>query len=81
MRYAQGLASSRVSGLIGTLAATLAGARVPGIKWRITEGPWFGNMIATLEFDAARATVRFDQAMTDATGMTRLAPVLETDLT
>ena len=80
MRVAQGLASSRVSGLIGTAAATLAGARVPKLKWRITEGPWFENMIATLTYDGPKATVRFDQAATDETGTPRLVPVLETDL-
>jgi hypothetical protein len=80
MRFAQGLASTKASGLIGTAAAALTGARVPGIKWRVTEGPWFVNMIATLEYDTSRATVRFDQAITDATGTPCLAPVLETDL-
>ncbi len=80
MRFAQRLASTRASGLIGTAAATLAGASVPGIRWRVTEGPWFENMIATLEYDGPKATVRFDRAVTDATGTPRLAPVLETDL-
>ena len=61
--YAQRLASSRASGLIGTAAATLAGARVPGLRWRITEGPWFDNMIATLTYDGPKAIVRFDRAV------------------
>ncbi len=80
MRLAQGLASTRVSGLIGTAVATLAGARVPKLKWRVTEGPWFENMIATLTYGGARAALRFDHAVTDANGSPRLAPVLETDL-
>jgi hypothetical protein len=80
MRYGQGLASTRVSGLVGTAVASLAGARVPGIKWRITEGPWFDNMIATLTYDGRKANVRFDQAGTDETETPRLTPVLETDL-
>ena len=80
MRGAQGLASSRVSGLIGTAVATLAGARVPRLKWRITEGPWFDNMIATLTYDGPKAIVRFDRATTEDAGP-RLVPVLETDLT
>lgn len=74
MRTAQGLASTRVSGLIGTAAATLAGARAPKIKWRVIEGPWFENMIATLTYTGPKAVVRFDRAVTD-----RLEPVLETD--
>jgi PhoD-like phosphatase len=80
MRVAQRLVSTRASGLVGTALATLAGARGPELSWRITEGPWFENMIATLTYDGPKAAVRFDQAVTDATGTPRLAPVLETDL-
>ncbi|MGH3297829.1 MAG: alkaline phosphatase D family protein, partial [Trebonia sp.] len=79
MRYARRLASTSVSGLIGTAVAALARARVPKIKWRITEGPWFENMIAVLEFDGRAARLRFDQAVTD-TEAPALSPVLETDL-
>jgi hypothetical protein len=85
MRYAQGLASSKASGLIGSAAAALAGARVPQIKWRITKGPWFDNMIATLTYAGSKAVVRFDQAVTDQAvtdqAAPRLTPVMETDLT
>jgi hypothetical protein len=79
MRTAQGLASSRVSGLLGTAAATLAGARAPRLTWRITEGPWFDNMIATLTYAGPKAVVRFDQAVTEQDGP-RLLPVMEADL-
>jgi len=79
MRYAQGLASSKASGLIGSAAAALAGARVPQIKWRITKGPWFDNMIAGLEFEGRVARLRFEQAVTDGDAP-GLSPVLETDL-
>jgi hypothetical protein len=81
LRIAQGLASSKVSGLIGTAAATLSGARAPRLKWRITEGPWFDNMIAILTYDGPKAIIRFDQAVNDPAGSPCLAPVLETDLT
>jgi hypothetical protein len=80
LRYAQGLASAKVSGLIGAAVASLAGARVPVLKWRITDGPWFDNMIATLTYTGPRAVIRFDQAVTDQDGP-RLTPVMETDLT
>ena len=79
MRYAQRLASSKASGLIGGAVAALAGARVPKIKWRITMGPWFDNMIADLEFDGRAARLRFEQAVTDGDAP-GLSPVLETDL-
>jgi hypothetical protein len=81
MRGAQGLASTRVSGLIGTAAAALAGAPAPKLKWRITDGPWFDNMIATLTYNGPKAIVRFDQAVTDETKTPRLSTVLEADLT
>ena len=80
MRYAQGLASSGVSGLIGTAAATLVGARVPTLKWRITEGPWFQNMIAVLEFDGPAARLRFDRATTDTSGTPHLTAACEASL-
>jgi hypothetical protein len=80
MRYAQQLASSKVSGLLGTAAAMLARAHVPRLTWRITEGPWFENMIATLEYRAARATVRFDHATADQAGEPCLTTVAEADL-
>jgi PhoD-like phosphatase len=80
LRIAQRLASTKASGLIGSAVAALAGARVPRLNWRITEGPWFDNMIATLTYDGPRAIVRFDQAVKDRRGP-RLTPVLETDLT
>ncbi|HEY0936358.1 MAG TPA: alkaline phosphatase D family protein [Trebonia sp.] len=80
MRGAQQLASTRVSGLIGTAVATLAGARAPGIRWRITEGPWFQNMIAVLEFDGPAARVRFDRADADASGTPRLTTAAEARL-
>ncbi len=87
MRFAQRLASTWASGRVGTIAATLAGARVPGMRWRITKGPWFENMIAVLEFDgpesgstAARVRVRFDRATADESGAPRLSTAAEARL-
>ena len=80
MRYAQRLASTRVSGLIGSAVAAVAGASVPGIRWRVTEGPWFTNMIAMLEFDGRAARVRFDRALADGSGQPQLATAAEARL-
>jgi hypothetical protein len=80
MRYAQRLASTRASGLIGTAVAALAGAHVPGAGWRITEGPWFTNMIATLEFEGRTARIRFDQAAADRSGEPSLSAAAEARL-
>jgi hypothetical protein len=52
---------------------------VPTLSWRITDGPWFDNMIATLTYTARTAIVRFDKAVTDQDGP-HLTAVLETDL-
>lgn len=80
MRIAQRLASSKVSGLAGTAAATLAGAYIPRTRWRITQGPWFENMIATLGYEGRRATVRFDRAVNDRHGAPCLRTASETRL-
>jgi len=80
MRYAQRLASSAVSGLAGTAVATLTGAHAPRIRWRVTAGPWFVNMIAQLEFDGRAARVRFDRAETTAAGGPRLETAAEARL-
>jgi PhoD-like phosphatase len=80
MRNAQRLASTRVCGLIGAAVAKLAGAHVPRIGWRVTAGPWFENMIATLEYDARTATIRFDRAVSDPRGTPRLHAANETRL-
>jgi hypothetical protein len=80
MRFAQRLASTRLSGLISTPVAALAGARAPGISWRITAGPWFANMIAELEFDGRTARIRFNQAGSDKSGAPRLTTIENTTL-
>jgi len=85
MRFAQRLASSWASGRLGTIAATLAGASVPGMRWRVTAGPWFQNMIAVLEFDGPQAggtgaRVRFDRASADASGAPQLSTAAEARL-
>nr|WP_255426700.1 alkaline phosphatase D family protein [Pseudonocardia sp. C8] len=38
-----------------------------GVSWQRTAGPLFGNMIATLELDGRRATVRFERPRTAST--------------
>ncbi|HEX9042273.1 MAG TPA: alkaline phosphatase D family protein [Trebonia sp.] len=85
MRFAQQLASSWASGRVGTIAAKLAGASLPGIRWRVTAGPWFQNMIAVLEFDGPEsggtgARVRFDRSVADASGTPHLSTAAEARL-
>ncbi|HEX4399318.1 MAG TPA: alkaline phosphatase family protein, partial [Trebonia sp.] len=73
-------AESAAGGLLGTALARLAGVRKPGIRWRISRGPWFDNMLATLEFDGRRGRIRFDRATRDPRGRGQLEPACETDL-
>jgi hypothetical protein len=79
-RRAYRLAESAVGGLAGTALARLAGVRGPRMRWRITRGPWFDNMLAALEFDGRAARIRFDRAAGDEQGAARLEPVCETYL-
>ena len=80
MRFAQRLASTWASGRVGTIAASVAGASVPGMRWRVTAGPWFQNMIAVLEFEGTAARVRFDRATADESGAPHLSTAAEARL-
>ena len=80
MRRGQQLATSRAGELAGVALARLAGVSKPGIRWRITQGPWFDNMLSALEFDGRAARIRFDRAAADPSGNPSLQLVCETPL-
>lgn len=49
-----------------TLARSLArasGAPDPGIRWRLLDGPYFDNQVATLRLDGRRASARLDKTV------------------
>ncbi len=75
------LTTSRAGGVLGTSLARLAGARLPRIKWRITEGSWFHNILSSLEYDGRHARIRFARAICDDANIPHLQSVCETDLT
>jgi hypothetical protein len=75
-----GTPPASVTVVSGDVHNRLAGVRKPGIRWRDSRGPWFDNMLATLEFDGRGARIRFDRATRDAHGSGQLEPVCETDL-
>jgi hypothetical protein len=79
-RRTQRLVTSRPGELAGAALAALAGVRRPGLRWRITRGPWFHNMLAALEFGGRRGRLRLDRAVRDPAGAPRLEPVCETGL-
>jgi phosphodiesterase/alkaline phosphatase D-like protein len=80
LRRAQRLVTSPAGGLAGRILARLAGVSSPQIRWRITRGPWFDNMLCALEFDRRTARVRFDRAAPDEAASPRLQPVCDTEL-
>jgi hypothetical protein len=80
LRRGQQLATSRAGELTGSALARLAGVRKPGIRWRITRGPWFHNMLSALEFDGRKARIRFERTAPDAAGGPHLQSVCEADL-
>jgi PhoD-like phosphatase len=43
--------------------ARLSGAPDPGIRWRLLEGPYFDNQVATLRLDGRTATARLDKTV------------------
>ena len=72
---------AHVDALAGTAVASLAGAARPAISWHITQGPWFENMLATLEYDARTARIRFDRTAGASSGTPHLTPAYELRLT
>jgi hypothetical protein len=81
LRLGHWLVTSRLGNLITTSAARLAGVRGPRIRWRITDGPWFSNMLAELCYDGRRARIRFDHTVPDSAGTPRLQPAFDGELT
>jgi len=74
------LTTSRPGGAVGSGMARLAGVRQPRIRWRITRGAWFHNMLSALEFEGRRARIRFDRTVSDESGIPHLQPVCEAEL-
>jgi hypothetical protein len=74
------LTTSRPGGAAGTGMARLAGVPKTSLRWRITRGSWFHNMLSALEFDGRRGRIRFDRTVEDASGVPHLQSVCETEL-
>jgi hypothetical protein len=75
------LTTSRPGGVLGTTLARLARARLPRIKWRITQGSWFHNTLSSLEYEDRHASIRFTQAICDDDDIPHLQSLCQTDLT
>jgi hypothetical protein len=46
---------------VAAALAKAAGAEDPGIRWRLRDGPFFDNQVATLHLDGRTATMRLDK--------------------
>lgn len=46
---------------VAAALAKAAGAEDPGIRWRLRDGPYFDNQVATLRLDGRTATMRLDK--------------------
>jgi PhoD-like phosphatase len=57
IRAGFGAVMPRVAGAL----AKLAGAEDPGISWRLRDGPFFDNQVATLHIEGREATMRLDK--------------------
>ena len=58
-------ASGPVGQAIGTVLCKTAGVRPARIRWRIDEGPWFDNQIATLDLDGPAARFKLEKTHPD----------------
>jgi PhoD-like phosphatase len=54
---------SRPFGAFARALARLAGAPDPGIRWRLLEGPYFDNQVATVRLDGRSSIVRLDKTV------------------
>jgi PhoD-like phosphatase len=54
-----------------------AGVPDPGIRWRLTDGPYFDNQVATLRLDGRRATMQLDKTVPGEEEERRLECVFE----
>jgi PhoD-like phosphatase len=55
--------TSRPAELIARALARSAGAPDPGIRWRLSEGPYFDNQVASLLLEGRRAELRLDKTV------------------
>jgi hypothetical protein len=74
------LTTSRAGELAGGWIARLAGVLTTRLRWHITCGSWFHNMLAELEFSGRRARIRWDRTVSDQGGVPHLQAVCEADL-
>lgn len=73
LRLANVVASFGLASLVGGWLAGLAGLPRPPLRWRVTDGPWFQNAIATLRLDVVPEVTWYGSSA-DPLATVRLAP-------
>ncbi|MQY04940.1 alkaline phosphatase D family protein [Actinomadura macrotermitis] len=73
-RFAQRLGVTRPMAGITRLLARRAKVPLPPLRWRLTDGPWFDNAVATVELTGRTSRVRWDTPASE-TDMRQLAGV------
>ena len=59
------LATSKLGHVVGRALARTAGVRDPDLRWRMVEGPYFDNQVATLELHGRRASLTLERTVAD----------------
>jgi hypothetical protein len=77
MRRLGRFAASKAGTAIGETLARLARVAEPEVRWRLDRGPWFDNVIATLELDGRHAQLRVEKTLPGGDAGFRLEPVFE----
>ncbi|WP_405084344.1 alkaline phosphatase D family protein [Microbispora sp. NBC_01389] len=57
LRFANIVASFGLAGLLGGVLARAGGLPRPSLRWRISKGPWFPNMMTAVDFAPGEAVV------------------------
>jgi hypothetical protein len=57
--------------------ARAAGTEEPGMSWRLTDGPYFDNQVATLRFDGREASIKLDKTIEGEDAQRELECVFE----
>jgi hypothetical protein len=61
--------------------ARAAGATEPGMGWRLREGPYFDNQVATIRLDGRESRIKLDKTIEGEEGRRELDCVFERRLT
>ena len=77
MRLLGRFATSPVGTAVGRTLARLARVPEPELDWRIDRGPWFDNVIATLELRGREAVLRVEKTLPGDDDELRLELVFE----